>query len=151
MGKTKTERVLFAGNRKGKTIKAAFELACHLTGWYPKWWGGRVWKEPTRFWAAGETAESCLNIIQRKLCGDPGIESMWGTGMIPRANLVAKSMARGVSNLVDTLQVRHACGGISTLTFKSYGEKRENFRSEEHTSELQSHLNLVCRLLLEKK
>src|SRR5260370_23801293 len=28
-------------------------------------------------------------------------------------------------------------------------EKRT--RSEEHTSELQSHLNLVCRLLLEKK
>src|SRR5207237_4506441 len=30
------------------------------------------------------------------------------------------------------------------------GLKREP-RSEEHTSELQSHLNLVCRLLLEKK
>src|SRR5260370_23466005 len=27
----------------------------------------------------------------------------------------------------------------------------EEERSEEHTSELQSHLNLVCRLLLEKK
>src|SRR5260370_23497269 len=27
----------------------------------------------------------------------------------------------------------------------------ERLRSEEHTSELQSHLNLVCRLLLEKK
>src|SRR6266480_7307531 len=27
----------------------------------------------------------------------------------------------------------------------------EPFRSEEHTSELQSHVNLVCRLLLEKK
>src|SRR5690242_21099664 len=26
-----------------------------------------------------------------------------------------------------------------------------NGRSEEHTSELQSHVNLVCRLLLEKK
>src|SRR5690242_21932776 len=26
-----------------------------------------------------------------------------------------------------------------------------NSRSEEHTSELQSHVNLVCRLLLEKK
>src|SRR4030043_40288 len=26
-----------------------------------------------------------------------------------------------------------------------------SIRSEEHTSELQSHLNLVCRLLLEKK
>src|SRR5260370_28552052 len=28
---------------------------------------------------------------------------------------------------------------------------RQTLRSEEHTSELQSHLNLVCRLLLEKK
>src|SRR5260370_31910057 len=29
--------------------------------------------------------------------------------------------------------------------------RRDHHRSEEHTSELQSHLNLVCRLLLEKK
>src|SRR6202040_1724329 len=28
---------------------------------------------------------------------------------------------------------------------------RSTYRSEEHTSELQSHVNLVCRLLLEKK
>src|SRR5690242_20855187 len=28
---------------------------------------------------------------------------------------------------------------------------RDLRRSEEHTSELQSHVNLVCRLLLEKK
>src|SRR5690242_20928783 len=30
-------------------------------------------------------------------------------------------------------------------------ESNFNNRSEEHTSELQSHVNLVCRLLLEKK
>src|SRR5260370_5960144 len=30
------------------------------------------------------------------------------------------------------------------------GAGRRSARSEEHTSELQSHLNLVCRLLLEK-
>src|SRR5690606_39506573 len=35
--------------------------------------------------------------------------------------------------------------GLS-FDFKCYGE-----RSEEHTSELQSRENLVCRLLLEKK
>src|SRR5690242_15672917 len=29
--------------------------------------------------------------------------------------------------------------------------ERDVVRSEEHTSELQSHVNLVCRLLLEKK
>src|SRR5438477_8789625 len=33
-----------------------------------------------------------------------------------------------------------------------WGVKQERWlRSEEHTSELQSHVNLVCRLLLEKK
>src|SRR5207237_2532024 len=33
----------------------------------------------------------------------------------------------------------------------SCGKIFDRTRSEEHTSELQSHLNLVCRLLLEKK
>src|SRR6267142_440126 len=31
------------------------------------------------------------------------------------------------------------------------GDNHAVARSEEHTSELQSHVNLVCRLLLEKK
>src|SRR5256885_5470167 len=31
------------------------------------------------------------------------------------------------------------------------GERQHGLRSEEHTSELQSPCNLVCRLLLEKK
>src|SRR5260370_28765399 len=35
--------------------------------------------------------------------------------------------------------------------YRTAGELVADLRSEEHTSELQSHLNLVCRLLLEKK
>src|SRR5438477_5961837 len=34
---------------------------------------------------------------------------------------------------------------------KSFKKGMRVVRSEEHTSELQSHVNLVCRLLLEKK
>src|SRR4029077_20452817 len=34
---------------------------------------------------------------------------------------------------------------------EAVSELKKSRRSEEHTSELQSHLNLVCRLLLEKK
>src|SRR5256885_9019569 len=37
------------------------------------------------------------------------------------------------------------------LTPEEERELLANFRSEEHTSELQSPCNLVCRLLLEKK
>src|SRR2546430_4052189 len=34
---------------------------------------------------------------------------------------------------------------------KDLSQQQNAFRSEEHTSELQSQSNLVCRLLLEKK
>src|SRR5260370_23494280 len=37
------------------------------------------------------------------------------------------------------------------LPARAHGNQEHARRSEEHTSELQSHLNLVCRLLLEKK
>src|SRR5260370_29372549 len=40
---------------------------------------------------------------------------------------------------------------FSNFHENSYVTRRMVRRSEEHTSELQSHLNLVCRLLLEKK
>src|SRR5260370_27951606 len=45
---------------------------------------------------------------------------------------------------------RKASGkAVVALRFDHAGDR--GARSEEHTSELQSHLNLVCRLLLEKK
>src|SRR2546422_8562840 len=40
-----------------------------------------------------------------------------------------------------------ACNGLGVETIRA--QRRD--RSEEHTSELQSRLHLVCRLLLEKK
>src|SRR5260370_31779131 len=49
----------------------------------------------------------------------------------------AVGLALLVRNTADSLQCRQHFAGLP--------------RSEEHTSELQSHLNLVCRLLLEKK
>src|SRR5256885_11347000 len=42
-------------------------------------------------------------------------------------------------------QSKHAVVGVRVL------HRRSRRRSEEHTSELQSPCNLVCRLLLEKK
>src|SRR5690606_41186263 len=53
-----------------------------------------------------------------------------------------------LGRLVDTLYRRFG----TTRTAEVLDEiKRIGFRSEEHTSELQSRENLVCRLLLEKK
>src|SRR5437016_10096999 len=44
---------------------------------------------------------------------------------------------------------RSSSGGESRIIRMGYGA--DEIRSEEHTSELQSLTNLVCRLLLEKK
>src|SRR5256884_2622112 len=41
--------------------------------------------------------------------------------------------------------------GITRAPVDCVGPPTRLFRSEEHTSELQSRLHLVCRLLLEKK
>src|SRR5260370_14401277 len=41
--------------------------------------------------------------------------------------------------------------GLCAVEMGGARQARAGLRSEEHTSELQSHLNLVCRLLLEKK
>src|SRR5260370_19725981 len=46
---------------------------------------------------------------------------------------------------------RQAVNVPSVLGPPPNGLRLGRSRSEEHTSELQSHLNLVCRLLLEKK
>src|SRR5690242_21027069 len=52
--------------------------------------------------------------------------------------------------------VRRARDGLGdrkhvARTPRRHDTRRRLVRSEEHTSELQSHVNLVCRLLLEKK
>src|SRR5690606_41295627 len=42
-------------------------------------------------------------------------------------------------------------GRVANASAQRYRPQRSRSRSEEHTSELQSRENLVCRLLLEKK
>src|SRR5574337_1290793 len=55
--------------------------------------------------------------------------------------------AAGVGRCHDTRQIAHVNLGPEELV--GHGAANHGCRSEEHTSELQSPLNLVCRLLLE--
>src|SRR5699024_12252390 len=49
------------------------------------------------------------------------------------------------------IKVNEFAIGMGPAIFKKQGEETLYSRSEEHTSELQSRFDLVCRLLLEKK
>src|SRR5260370_11347286 len=69
-----------------------------------------------------------------------------------RRNRRRDSHAELVLELLDQLgqlDYRQAADRLENVVDTHTGLRRH--RSEEHTSELQSHLNLVCRLLLEKK
>lgn len=145
LGLTKRERLLMAGNQLGKSEAGAIETSFHLTGQYPDWWNGRVWKKPVRAWAAGETSLVVRDVQQKKLCGEPGVVSAFGTGMIPKACFIDKpSLARGITDAYDTIQVEHSqpvvkkgtyiktpeADGVSILRFKSYEQGRQKFQGE---------------------
>lgn len=129
-GATDRERLLMAGNQLGKTYCGAAEVAFHLTGLYPDWWEGRVWDRPTRWWAGSKTGEVTRDGVQRYLVGEPKDEAQWGTGMIPKAQLLDYGRRQGIADALDNVTVRHTSGGTSTLGFKSYDQGRQKWQGE---------------------
>src|SRR2546422_5856449 len=75
-------------------------------------------------------------------CSDTFLGAYYEAGLTPRCPPPRRRSARFRS--VEELE------SIEHLRSEVVGLLEEN-RSEEHTSELQSRLHLVCRLLLEKK
>lgn len=135
LGATKRERLFMAGTQVGKSEAGAFEAACHLTGEYPDWWQGKRFNRPTRGWMAGVTSLDVRNIQQKKLCGAPGVDSAFGTGLIPKEAFADKpSLARGVTDAYDQIQVTHktngVADGISVGHFKSYEQGRPKFQGD---------------------
>jgi phage terminase large subunit-like protein len=89
-----------------------------------------VFKRPTRGWAAGISTLAARDAAQRLLLGKPGVPEEFGTGFIPKHLILDTSTMRGTTDAIDTVQVRHVSGGVSTLTFKSYEQGREKFQSD---------------------
>ena len=123
------ERLMMAANRIGKTESiGGYEMVLHMTGRYPSWWEGRKFDQPISAWAAGDTGKTTRDILQMKLLGPPG---EFGTGLIPKADLIKTTAKAGVAEAIEVITVRHASGGESRLTFKSYDQRREAFQGSE--------------------
>jgi len=123
------QRLFLAANRIGKTDVASFELTCHLTGLYPRWWKGRRFDTPIEAWAAGDTSGTARDIIQTSLLGPTStIDTKLWSGMIPRPLVYEIARKQGISGAVSTIWVRHRSGGMSSVDIKSYDQKREAFQ-----------------------
>lgn len=122
------ERAFIAGNRLGKTESGGAEVAYHATGLYPEWWTGKRFTSPTIGWVGAETGVAVTLTVQEKLMGPAGVVAAQGTGMLPKHLIVDTSLARGVTDMYDTIQVRHVSGGISTIKFMTYEMGRSKWQ-----------------------
>src|SRR5438270_6654418 len=69
---------------------------------------------------------------------------------IQQALIVGVGVNRGHGAALNAKRILDNFGD-GGKAIRGAGRVRDDMRSEEHTSELQSQSNLVCRLLLEKK
>src|SRR3990167_10734711 len=100
------------------------------------------------YYAAANASEALAGKYQRRVDKSVG-----------RASLAASQRAKGYREQAASLRAQAAVysgitpyvGGISESDKDAIEDDSDRVRSEEHTSELQSQSNLVCRLLLEKK
>jgi len=120
------QRLFMAANRVGKTFSAGYELVCHLTGRYPKWWTGRRFTQNNFWWVAGKDAKLVKSVLQDALLGPVG---SFGTGLLPRDCIDFDTLkdAQKADTTVGTFRVKHITGTYSTVEFKTYEAGRTSF------------------------
>src|SRR5699024_11891130 len=78
--------------------------------------------------------------------------AQWYTDVVKQAELVDYGQVRGTMIMKPYgYAIWENIKNELDRKIKETGHSNVSFRSEEHTSELQSRFDLVCRLLLEKK
>lgn len=118
-----------AGNQLGKTLAGAAEAAMHLSGKYPDWWQGYRFNKPVVMIAGSESYELTRDGVQRLMIGPPMHEEDWGTGYLPKADILDTTRRSGVSQALDSVTVRHVSGRASTLLFKAYEQGRGKWQA----------------------
>src|SRR5438093_7696588 len=94
-------------------------------------------------------------VLCQPLLADPKEPRFFATYLWTRSPRLASRLGSvGLGQTIGLLRGRDWQLGIGAAVFSEFNMQSSTtdlLRSEEHTSELQSLTNLVCRLLLEKK
>ena len=103
-------------------------MAFHLTGLYPKWWKGRIYRQPITGWSGGVSNETTRDIVQAELLGSPDDPGAFGSGAIPRSKIIKTERKPGVPNAKSMALISHVSGGNSSLFFKAYEMGQEKWQ-----------------------
>lgn len=131
LGATVRERFFVAGSQSGKTTAAAYETAAHAVGAYPSWWKGRRFVEKAaKIWIGGQSSGALRDAAQNKLLGTStpfSTPDAVGTGALPKNSILKLIPTRGVADAVDSILVRHASGGTTTISFRNYEQSQDKW------------------------
>ena len=125
--KPASQRLLLGGNQIGKTFCGAMEAAFHLTGRYPAWWEGTRFYMPIDMMVGSNTNETCRDIVQRELFGNPLDDKELGTGTIPIDCIGKTHRKAGVPNAIDSCTIKHVSGGNSKVYLRAYEQGFKKF------------------------
>lgn len=120
------ERFFFGGNRTGKSVGGAYEMAMHLTGYYPDWWPGIRFDKPVQAWAATVDGRTQRDALQLIYFGDVN-QKLYGAihpSMVAHRYMIARGQ-------IDTVLIKHKSGGVSHLSFRTYEQGRDAFQAAE--------------------
>jgi phage terminase large subunit-like protein len=134
-----SEKMFRAGNQLGKTHCVGAQMSFDALGSYPDWYQGRRFETPPAIerpfdflgWVASTTSTTTRDGAQTKLLGDVRQQDGLGTGMIPLDNIVGRpTMARGISDFVDSVTLQRESGGRALIRFKTFEMDRKAFQGE---------------------
>src|SRR5437773_2178925 len=109
-------------------------------------------RPPIRFWRRSSRSKACAIWIDIN-CNSCWRQALHATRSTARCGTWKRRLPTNMFGNWRTsllsIKSRHRSQSVSILRIE--WRRPQKPRSEEHTSELQSHHDLVCRLLLEKK
>src|SRR5437588_12240230 len=120
----------------------------------------RSLSDPEGFWAEAAREIDWIEPPRKIFDASMGTYGRWFVGGVVNTcyNALDRHVANGRGDQVALIHDSPLANTISKFTYaemlrevQALAAVMQDFRSEEHTSELQSHSDLVCRLLLEKK
>src|SRR5437773_5578775 len=100
-----------------------------------------------------ERGDVIINEIEASWIGyrSQGVQPVFVEVVNPVQAELIKVQREVFNRVLENLKPGVTVGELADLTKRTAASAAPKTRSEEHTSELQSHHDLVCRLLLEKK
>lgn len=153
-GKNYRLRMVSGGTGIGKSFTLYSEGVFHWTGEYPKWWDGKIQKNPKQWWILVESAKTWRDSGQKLLFGNSTNDEDFGTGLIPKDTIVNTMGWSGESGTIQSFEIRNKIsGGIVSIAVKTTDQKVENLQAatldgliEDEEAPIAVHRECLLRL-----